>query len=406
MTPTPAARILARCEALAAHTETPGGLTRTYLTDPHKAAHATVAGWMEAAGMTVRGDAVGNIIGRYEGQSPKAPALMIGSHLDTVRDAGKYDGMLGVLIGIAAVEDLVARGIRLPHAVEVIGFGDEEGVRFAATLIGSRAVAGTLDPALLDRPDADGITLAEALRRFGLDPARIGEAARHPEEILAYLEVHIEQGPVLEAENLPIGVVTAICGATRQTLTTTGEAGHAGTVPMGQRRDALAGAAEMILAIERLATAHGVVGTVGRIAAHPDAVNVIPGGVTFSLDLRAEDDARRAAALAEISESLAGIATRRGLSLTQETFHDSPAVACDPLWRGRFEAAIASLGLPVCALPSGAGHDAMALAALCPAAMLFVRCKGGISHNPAESVLEEDVAVALTCLTQTLLLLR
>jgi len=261
-----ARRILERIEALAGCSAEDGALTRIFLTPQHRAANRLVAGWMREAGLEPRSDAIGNVIGRYEGERAGLPCLMLGSHLDTVRNAGRFDGMLGVVIAIECVEALHRAGARLPFALEVVGFADEEGVRFQSTLLGSRAVAGTFDTAVLDAVDADGISMADALRAFGLDPARIGDAARKRDEVLAYVELHIEQGPVLEREGLPVGIVTAINGAARYTVEINGEAGHAGTVPMHGRRDALAGAAEAVLAVERICGDRpGVVGTVGRL---------------------------------------------------------------------------------------------------------------------------------------------
>lgn len=399
------AALVERCDALAALTEEPGRLTRTYLTPRHAEANTLVGQWMAAAGMAVRVDALGNVIGRYEGAAPDAPAVVIGSHLDTVRDAGRYDGMLGVVSGIAVVEALHAAGRRLPFSVEVVGFGDEEGVRFGATLIGSRALAGTFDPALLDTPDRDGTTLREALTAFGGDPDGWGSCAYRPGRIRAYLELHIEQGPMLERLDLPVGVVTAIAGATRRAVTFGGMAGHAGTVPMDGRRDALAGAAEAVLAVEAVGRAHGVVATVGRIEALPGAVNVIPGAARFTVDLRAADDAARAAALADLDGRLAVVAERRGLTLAQDPLHENAATPCDPALMAVLDRAVAHAGLPVHRLMSGAGHDAMAMAAVAPVAMLFVRCAGGISHNPAESITAADAGIGAAVLLDTLLLL-
>jgi hydantoinase/carbamoylase family amidase len=400
-----AATILARCDALAAHTEEPGRLTRTFLTSKHAAAATEVQTWMEAAGMTVRMDGMANLIGRYEGARPHAPAVLIGSHLDTVRDAGRYDGMLGVLLGIAAVERLKAEGRRLPFAIEVVGFGDEEGVRFARTLLGSRALAGTLDAKALDTRDATGTTLAEALTAFGLSPGLWRAAARDPARTLAYLEVHIEQGPVLERENLPVGVVTAIAGATRLAVTLTGEAGHAGTVPMDARHDAMTGAAEAVLAVETLAREQGVVATVGSLDVSPGAVNVVPGRVRFTVDLRAAADEQRAAALTALHERMQAIAQSRGLRMAVEILHENAASPCSPTLSDVLAEAVDRAGYRVHRLMSGAGHDAMAMADLCDSAMLFVRCAGGISHNPAEQVSARDVAVATTVLCDTLDLL-
>ncbi|MCJ2094157.1 allantoate amidohydrolase [Methylobacterium sp. J-072] len=387
-----APRIQERLDALAAITAEPGAITRFYLTPEQARAEALVAGWMREAGMSVRHDAVGNLIGRLEGSEPGAPALVVGSHLDTVRNAGRYDGPLGVITGIACVEALARDGIRLPHALEVVAFADEEGVRFAATLTGSNAFAGRLDPAALRATDADGTTVAEAMRAYGLDPAATASAARRPDEILGYMELHIEQGPMLEKAGLPVGVVTAISGASRLEFTLTGEAGHAGTVAMNERRDALAGAAECVLAIEaRCRDEAHLVGTVGRMHVHPGVGNTIAGLVRFSLDLRAPDDAQRLAALADIRAACTEIAERRRLDLGVEPMHEAAAVPCDPGLTTLIRDAIIAEGLPVLALPSGAGHDGMAVAAIAPIAMVFVRCRGGISHNPAEFASLPDI---------------
>ncbi|KAA5606361.1 allantoate amidohydrolase [Roseospira marina] len=398
-------RLLARCDALAALSETEGALTRTYLSPQHAEANALVGGWMAEAGMTVRVDALGNLIGRRDGTTPGAPAVMIGSHLDTVRDAGRYDGMLGVLTGIEVVEALAEAGRTLPFAVEVVGFGDEEGTRFGTTLIGSLGVAGLLTPEILSVRDRDGVALGEALRAFGLDPALWTTAARHPGDLRAYLEVHIEQGPQLEALGEAVGVVTAIAGATRRAITLTGQAGHAGTVPMDARRDALAGAAEAILAVEAVARDHGVVATVGTVEAHPGAVNVIPGAARLTVDLRAAEDPARVAALADLDGRLTGVAQRRALALSMDTMHDSGATPCAPPLMDALSRAIADRGGAAPRLMSGAGHDAMAMTALAPVAMLFVRCAGGISHNPAEAITAADAGTAAAVLHDTLLLL-
>lgn len=383
--------ILERIDALAAISAEDWRLSRLYLTPEHRRANDLVAQWMTAAGMAVREDAVGNIIGRYEGEQPGLPALLIGSHLDTVRDAGRYDGMLGVLTGIAVVADLNARGRRLPFAVEVIGFGDEEGTRFQSTLIGSRAIAGTFDPAVLEMRDAAGTRLADAMMAFGLNPAAWASAAYEPHAVLAYVELHIEQGPVLEALDRPVGVVTAIAGATRLAVTVEGMAGHAGTVPMTLRRDALAAAAEMILAVEQLCSGQErLVGTVGRIEASPGATNVIPGKVHFTIDLRADRDPLRLERVGAVRARLEAIADARGVAIGIDTLHESPAVACHPALMAQLAAAASAEGLDAPQLPSGAGHDAMALAALTDIAMLFVRCERGISHNPAERITAAD----------------
>ncbi len=387
--------LMQRIEALAAISESAHGLTRRYLTPEHRRANDLVAGWMREAGMSAHEDAVGNVVGRYEAERAGAPALMIGSHLDTVTMAGRYDGMLGVVAGLAVVETLSRERTRLPFAVEVIGFADEEGVRFGSTFLGSRAVAGTFEAALLEREDGDGVSMADALREFGLDPARVGEAARRPADVLAYLEVHIEQGPVLEAAGLPVGTVTAIAGASRLALTIHGVAGHAGTVPMAMRRDALAAASECVLAAESAARdGDRVVATVGRLVVSPGALNVIPGEVTFTLDVRAATDAAREQAVAHLEETFAAIAARRGVELEVRRVHDAPNVDCAPRLMDCIDRAIEAQGLRALRLPSGAGHDGSAMAAIADIGMLFVRCEGGISHNPAEAASAEDAAFA------------
>jgi allantoate deiminase len=385
-----AARILERIDALAACSERPDALTRVFLSDQQRAASALVGDWMRGAGMQVCIDAIGNVVGRLEGRTPGLPCLMLGSHLDTVRDAGRYDGMLGVVAGIECAQ-AVGPG-RLPFALEVIGFADEEGVRFAATMLGSRAVAGTFDARSLELTDGDGTTMREALRAYGLDPDALERARRRRSDVLAYAEFHIEQGPVLEAEGLPVGTVSAINGQTRYAVELRGVAGHAGTVPMALRRDALAGAAACVLAAERLA--RGVadaVATAGEITVRPGAVNVIPGAARFSLDLRAPRDADRERLAAAILGRIEAIAARRGLTVSIRQTHALPATLCAPWLTEQLDAAIAARGLPVRRLPSGAGHDAMAMSALTDVAMLFLRCRGGISHHPDESVTEDDV---------------
>jgi allantoate deiminase len=393
------AGIMARIGELAVLSESPGGLTRRYLTTEHRQANELVGGWMRDAGMNVHQDAIGNIVGRYEGVSESLPALIIGSHLDTVVMAGRYDGMLGVLTGIACVQSLCERGIRLPFAVEVVGFADEEGARFQSTYLGSRALAGTFDTTLLERRDGDGISMAEALRAFGLDPGRIGDAARKPEDVAAYLELHIEQGPVLESEGLAVGVVTAIAGATRLVVTVAGVAGHAGTVPMALRQDALMAASECVLAVEKVAAARSNgVGTVGRMRVEPGATNVIPGKVTFSVDLRAAEDEPRKAAVAELDSRLREIAARRSVDVSVETVHEAASVTCAPRIVEQIDQAIEEQGERVFRLPSGAGHDAAAMADITDVGMIFLRCKGGISHNPDESITQDDASVGTSLL--------
>lgn len=396
-----AARLMARCDALALHTEVPGELTRTYATPALKEATALVAGWMADAGMTTRVDAVGNLIGRYEADQAIAMprAFVMGGHLDSVRNAGRYDGPLGVLAGIALVERLHAQGRRLPFAVEVIGFADEEGARFHTAYLGSGSMAGTLDPRSLSHADADGITLADAMRAFGLDPDRLAEARRDPGELLGFVELHIEQGPVLERRDVPVGVVSGIAGANRATIVFTGEAGHAGTVPMALRRDALAAASEFVLAVEQVAgQQEQLVGTVGELKLSPGASNVIPGRVEVTLDLRHPREAVRETAVAELRRVLAGISARRQVAAEWIDVQGYPTVECDLELKSRLIDAVADVGIEPVRLASGAGHDAVTMASITPVSMLFLRCKDGISHNPAESIEAGDVAVALKVL--------
>jgi allantoate deiminase len=388
-----ASRIMQRCDALARHSELAGGLTRVYLSPQNRAANELVLGWMREAGMQARLDAVGNVVGRYEGERPGLACLMLGSHLDTVRDAGKYDGMLGVISAIECVHSLGSQDRRLPFAVEVVGFGDEEGVRFGTTMLGSRALAGGLDPEVFKAKDARGISIAEALRDFGLDAGRVGEAARRKEEILAYAELHIEQGPVLEAEGLPLGVVTAINGFSRTRVTLQGVAGHAGTVPMRLRRDALAAAAQCVLAVEDVAARHAeTVATVGRIEASPGAINVIPGAVVFTVDVRAPRDDLLDGTVASIESEIQAIAKKRNIGCRIERLQQLGVALCAEWLMAQMEHAVLAEGLRARRLPSGAGHDGMALRRIADICMLFVRCKDGISHNPAESITAEDAA--------------
>jgi allantoate deiminase len=400
---TPGARAKARCDLMGVppYSEAEGMLVRRFLTQAHDEALRTLAFWMEQAGMTARRDHAGNLVGRYEGETPGAPALLTGSHIDSVRNGGRYDGALGVMLGIDVVETLAQAGRRLPFAVEVIAFGDEEGSRFPASMTCSRAVAGTVGPSVMEMADADGVSLAEAFATFGLDPTRLEEAARKPGEIFAFLEAHIEQGPVLEAEGLALGVVTAIAAQKRLMVRFTGMAGHAGTTPMSLRKDPGPAAAEAILALERICAPQGVfggedglVGTVGRITALPGAFNVIPGAVEYSMDVRAEVAATRDAAVAAVTAEVEAIAARRGLEVSVTLMQDLAASPCDPGLTALLEEAVAATGQAPRRLPSGAGHDAMVIADLCPTAMLFIRCEGGISHNPREAVTEADCALA------------
>ena len=387
--------IVSRINQLGAISETGEHLARIFLSPEHRIAADLVLSWMKDAGMAAHLDAIGNVCGRYEGERPGLPCLMLGSHFDTVRDAGKWDGPLGVITAITCVAELNRRGVRLPFAVEVVGFADEEGVRFACTLLGSRAVAGTFDDGVLQARDRAGLTMREAMLQFGLDPERIAAAARPRRELHAYVELHIEQGPVLERQNLPVGVVTAIAGATRLAANLTGMAGHAGTVPMAMRRDALAGAAECIVAVEHFCKADeaGLVGTVGAITALPGATNVIPRRVSFTLDIRAPSDAHRKLAVTDIVRRIEAIASRRDLSLQLDVTHENRTVPCAPWLKAQLAEAVAAQNYPVFELPSGAGHDGMAMIDIADVAMLFVRCRGGVSHNPAEHVESADVDV-------------
>jgi allantoate deiminase len=380
--------IVSRINELGEISETPEHLARIFLTREHRVAAELILDWMRSAGMHAHLDAIGNVCGRYEGERPGLPCLMLGSHHDTVRDAGKWDGPLGLITAISCVADLHKRGRRLPFAIEVTGFADEEGVRFASTLLGSRAVAGTFDESVLGVKDEAGISMRDALIQFGLDPDHIGAAARARSELLAYFELHIEQGPVLEAHNLPVGVVTAIAGATRLAASLTGMAGHAGTVPMALRRDALAGAAECIVAIEELCRTDegGLVGTVGYIHAMPGATNVIPGQVSFTMDLRAPTDTHRKKAVTDIVRHIEAIAKRRKLSLQLDVTHENRTVPCAPWLKRQVAEAIAGEDYRVFELPSGAGHDGMAMIDIADVGMVFVRCRGGISHHPDEHV--------------------
>src|SRR5574337_376648 len=388
--------IAARLEALAGCSDDEaGGLTRLYLSPAHKRAADLVGGWMREAGMSVRVSALADVVGRLEGARPDAKTLILGSHIDTVRGAGKYDGNLGVVTGIAVVDRLNRIGRKLPFAIEVVAFGDEEGVRFPSALGGSRALAGRFDEAKLDEVDADGVSRRDGLLAFGADPAVFAKEARDPSRTLGYVEVHIEQGPVLESRGLPVGVVTAIAGATRGIVRVAGMAGHAGTVPMRLRRDALAAAAEMILAIEKRALAEeALVATVGRLDVVNGAINTVPGEVTFTLDVRAPVDAARRKAVTDIEAAIQKIAAARNVAAVAKLDYDAPAAVCDPHLMSGLEASAARVGLSPLKLPSGAGHDGMALSGRIPFAMLFVRCRAGVSHNPAEFASVEDIDAA------------
>ncbi len=400
-----AAATLRRCDDLAAFSEEEGRLTRRFATTALWQAGETVRGWMAAAALDTRRDAVGNVIGRLGGDGRRT--LMIGSHLDTVRDAGRYDGVLGVLVALACLERLRDEGRSLPYAVEVVAFADEEGVRYGTGYLGSSVVAGRFDYGSLDRRDTEGVTLADALRAFGGDPAGLASARRDPADLIGYYEVHIEQGPVLEADGAALGVVGAITGQSRTHIAFTGEAGHAGTVPMALRRDALCAAAEFVSAVETLAGDQaGVVATVGELEVLGGASNVIPGRVTLSLDVRHAADPVRESVNAQLRGRAAAIADRRGSALEWQVVQETQSVACSKELTDLVAEAVSASGHPVVRLSSGAGHDAGMLSTIAPVAMLFVRCAGGVSHTPAESVTVQDVAAAIDATTRFLELIE
>jgi allantoate deiminase len=398
-----AADAIAECLLLGSMTEEPGRTTRRFLTPPVAAVHAHLRARMAALGMSVWLDAAGNLRGLWQPEEPHTRRLIIGSHIDTVPDAGAYDGVLGVVLALALVAE--AQSQRLPYALEVVAFSEEEGVRFGVPFLGSRAMAGRFDPALLDLTDEEGVTLAGAIHAFGLDPADL-DAALVSQEAMGFLEIHIEQGPVLEAENLQLAVVTGIVGQTRCDLEFSGQANHAGTTPMDMRQDALAAAAEWISAVESLALdasvlgasgaePAGLVASTGKLEVEPNAANVIAGCVRVSLDVRHMRDQVRHAAVEQMLARAEAIATRRGLACQSWRVMDQPAVPMDEELTALLADSLEAAGYPPRRMPSGAGHDAMVMATRLPTAMLFLRSPGGISHHPAEAVLEEDVAAAL-----------
>jgi len=397
-----AARIMARCDALAEISETSGALTRVHLSPEHLRANALVGKWMTAAGMKVWQDSIGNICGRYEGQQLDAKALLLGSHLDTVRNAGRYDGILGVLTAIETVQYLHDRGERLPLAIEVVGFCDEEGTRFGISLLGSHALAGSWPEGWVDCQDQNGITVAEAMKNCGLRAERIWQSARDVEDFVGYLELHIEQGPCLEQEGLALGVVTSIIGSYRLSCHFTGEAGHAGTVPMNHRKDALVAASEWMVYIDQRTRQAGsqFVATVGDIQCHPGAINVIPGEVALTLDIRGPQDDELAELLADLLAKGECIARQRGMQFHAEEYYRSFATRFDSKLQAALTRAVVQVQGRSISLPSGAGHDAITMGERWPTAMLFVRCERGVSHNPAESVTNDDVALALQAWVQ------
>jgi hydantoinase/carbamoylase family amidase len=406
------AEIMARCDALAQHTEEPGRLTRTYLTPVQRAAADLLLSWMREAGMQARIDEVGNVVGRYEsdGKSANAKTLMTGSHFDTVVNAGKYDGNYGIIAPIACIKALHAQNMRLPYAIEVVGFAEEEGVRYKTTMMGSKAIAGTYDLSVLNFKDRGGISVADAMKAYGLDPQAVGKTARNPKDVLGFVEIHIEQGPVLLNEGRAAGTVTSIAGVQRFQAVVTGQAGHAGTTPMHMRKDAAAAASEMLMAIERYCAAEspriegGLVGTAGQLNVPGGAINVIPGACEFSIDLRSGHDPSRRAAWALLEPELHAIAKRRHVELAISQTLELPAAPCAPHIMAQIDTAIAAAtGEASRRLPSGAGHDAMAMASMCPQGMIFIRCgNGGISHNPLETITENDARTGAKVLYEVL----
>lgn len=400
-------QLLDRCHLLGGISELKDGILRQYLTREHQHCNERVASWMTELGMKTWHDEVGNQWGRWESSDLEAPSLILGSHLDTVPYAGHYDGILGVLMGVQIVALLKENGIKLPFHLDIVGFCDEEGTRFGATLIGSQALAGQFDPSWLTMQDKQGVSMEQALCDFGLDPHQVHDAGLQADKVLGYWEVHIEQGPVLEAHDISVGVVTAIAGARRANITLRGQAGHSGTTPMGLRKDPLCGAAEFIQTVEQSAKQYqdDRVATVGKISASPGAVNVIPGQVQLSLDVRSQQDEHREALVLQIENHLNRIALARQLSFEMHWTYGVPAVQCFRPFQQLFSSACQQQGLPVYSLPSGAGHDAMAMASLCDVGMLFIRSPEGISHHPREAVYKADVADAMQVLWSSLLLM-
>jgi N-carbamoyl-L-amino-acid hydrolase len=386
--------IMSMAEDLAQFSESTDGLTCSYLTAAHRATAARILDYMLAAGLAAHIDAVGNVVGTLPGEYP-ARRLLTGSHYDTVINGGKYDGRLGILLPIAVAGALRRAGVRLPFALEIIAFAEEEGVRFNSTFLGSRAVVGRFGAELLDAVDARGVSMREAL--LGTDAAAINALKRDPAYVLGFVEVHIEQGPVLLEANLGVGVVTAIAGSARSLVSIEGLSGHAGTVPMALRQDAAAAAAEIVLAVEsRCRSEPGLVGTVGQLQVPGGAINVIPGRCELSLDIRSGSDAVRTQAEADINAAIGEIAARRGVTVSRRRVLEVPSVPCAPtLQEALSESVWRVTRQPALRLPSGAGHDAMMMAHLTPVGMLFVRCgNGGISHHPQEHLQAADAALA------------
>ncbi len=393
---TAAQQLVRMLDELGRVSDEPGKLTRTFLSPSMRRANAQVAQWMRAAGLAVREDAVGSLIGRLEGETPGAKTLLLGSHLDSVRDAGRFDGPLGVLLPIVALGELKRRGVVLPFAIEVLGFSEEEGVRFASAYLGSKGYAGKLRPTDLRFHDAKGVSVHDVLRDFGNGKFSPPAAAHRSRDLLGYIEVHIEQGPVLENKNLAVGVVSAIAGQSRFKLTWIGKAGHAGTTPMALRRDALAAAAEFAMGIEAIARrTKGLVATIGAMTVAPGAANVIPGEVAHTLDVRHADDRVRRRALVAIGRLATQIAARRNVSRAWQRTQENGAVACSPALTAQLARSVKAIQGKSLSLVSGAGHDGVVISELTPVAMLFVRCREGLSHHPDEYASPADLEVAL-----------
>src|ERR1700722_4161012 len=398
-----AQEVMERIGALGKVSEEPDRLTRTFGSAAMRKANDLVASWMREAGMTVSEDAIGNLIGRYPGRDERAKTFILGSHLDTIRDAGKYDGPLGVVAGIACVKQLHEQKLQMPFAVEVVGFADEEGTRFQTTYFGSKVMAGKFNEKELKRFDSRGILLADPIRTYGGDPDNLKKAARDPQQLLGYAEIHIEQGPVLEKKYQPVGVVSAISGQSRIKVRFTGQAGQAGTTPMTMRRDALVAAAEFIVAVEACARAYpGVVAAVGQIEARPGAPNVIAGEVLLTVDVRHQQDSVRTSACAGLQETANHIGDKRSIAVDWETIQEMQSTPCSRELTSMLAKAARLHLAEVIELPSGAGHDAAIMGDVTPVAMLFVRCKDGISHHPDESVMTEDVEVAIAVMNDFL----
>lgn len=391
-----AVHVMRRIDTLASFSESPTKLTRAYLTPEHSAVNEQLASWMQQVGMETWVDSVGNQWGRKVSPNPTEPTLILGSHSDTVINAGKYDGNLGVVLAIETLANLSDE--TFPFHIDVVAFADEEGTRFNTTLIGSSAISGCFKQEWLEITDADGVTMAQAMREFGLDPMKAGSDARLARDTLSYLEVHIEQGPVLEAADLAVGVVTGIAGAMRFRCKVKGVAGHAGTVPLGLRNDALCGVAEMISYIEDYAHQNNIVATVGKCDVLSAAVNVIPGEVTFTIDIRSSSQPKLDACSETLLKKIEQIASQRSLSFYSEKFYQAPAVLCSEVLQQKWASAVETVTCsPPLFLASGAGHDAMVVANITDIGMLFVRCNKGISHNPRERVTNNDVEIALSC---------